>query len=92
MHENMYVFEQGEHHYLLGFVLSSCVHRLHVHAQNLPARVSFLPRGFIPVCVLLCALVCDAGAWMGVYLRSEHVCETDFLTSRFSSTPRNVKP
>lgn len=39
MHENMYVCEQGEHHFLLDFVLSSSVHRLHVHAQSLHAHV-----------------------------------------------------
>lgn len=76
MHENMCVCEQGEHHFLLDFVLSSCMHRLPVHAQSFHARVchSCLLVLALCVCVFLCALVWDAGDCTGVYSWSEHVC------------------
>lgn len=71
MHENMYVCEQGEHHFLLDFVLSSCVHRLHVHAQSLHVHLCYS----CPM-VLSLSMECSYvhSCLMKGFIKHTHVC------------------
>lgn len=54
MHENMYVCEQGEHHFLLDFVLFSCVYRLCVHAQSPHAHMCHSCLMVLSLCMCSC--------------------------------------
>lgn len=88
MHENMCVCEQGEHHFLLDFVLSSCVHRLPVHAQSLHARVCHSCLLVLPLCVCSCVHSCGMQVIVWEFIRGVStcvfmcVCICTFSTSR----------
>lgn len=68
MHENMYVCEQGEHHFLLDFVLSSCVHRLRVHAQSLHTHGCHSCLVALSLCVCSCVHSCVMQVTGGLFV------------------------
>ena len=81
MHENMYVHEQGENHFLLGFVCPTFLYAQVTCACTKSMSVCHSPLSFIcitHVYVFLCAFmyvpVCDAGNCTWVYLWSEPMC------------------
>lgn len=88
VHKNTYVCEQGENHFLLGFV---CPVLLYVQvtpvcAPSLCAHVCCSLFSFIcisHVYVFLCAFVyvpmCDAGNCVWIYLWSEHKCTCVYM-------------
>lgn len=66
MHENMYVCEKGENHFLLGFVCPVLLYGqiTSVGAQSMCACMSFPPQLrlyypciCVPVCICVCACV-----------------------------------
>lgn len=88
MHENMYVCEQGEHHFLLDFVLSPCMHRLRVHAQSLHACVRHSCLQVLSLCVCSCVHSCVMQVIVWGFIRGVStrvfmcVCICTFSTSR----------